>query len=45
MRLPAAFAASMTVGGDAPSGVIEIAPFLTLTPMDIADAADAESGT
>ena len=35
----------MTVRGDAPSGVIEIAPFLTLNPVDIADAAAAESVT
>ena len=45
MRLPAAFAASMTVRGEAPSGVIETAPLATLKPVDIAEAAAAESVT
>jgi hypothetical protein len=35
----------MTVAGDLPSGVIETAPFATLTPVAIAEAAAEESVT
>src|SRR5262245_28991040 len=35
----------MTVRGDRPSGVIETAPLTTLNPVDIAEAAAAESVT
>ena len=37
IRLPAALAASMTVVGEAPSGVMEIAPFRALLPVDLAN--------
>jgi hypothetical protein len=45
MRFPAAFAAAMTVGLGLPSGVMDTAPFSTLKPVDMADAAAAESVT
>ena len=45
MRLPRAFAASMTVVTALPSGVTPIMPLLVLYPIDIAVAAAAESVT
>jgi hypothetical protein len=45
IRLPDAFAACMTVRNGLPSGATDMAPFSTLTPVDMAEAAAAESVT
>ena len=45
MRFPAAFAACMRVRNGLPSGATETAPFSTFTPVDMAEAAAAESVT
>ena len=43
MRFPRAFAASMTVRRDWPSGPTPIAPIVVLTPVDMVVAVAAES--